>query len=84
MLAVSILEPVSAGEGGRIVSKESAADPLEAYGSAAERRKRGCTAVCGDRSGAGPAGTGEKQDPHFAYNKTIPYRFVLVKNAPMP
>jgi len=61
--------------------EESAADPLEAYGPAAKRRKR--TVVCGDRSGASPAGTG-KQDPHFAYNKTIPYRFVLVKNAPMP
>ena len=24
-----------------------------------------------------------KQDPHFAQNKTIPYRFVTVKNAAM-
>jgi hypothetical protein len=80
MLAVSTLSlPLPAG---RIVSKESAADPLEVYGSAAERRKRGCTAVCGDRSGASPAGTGE-QDPHFAYNKTIPYRFVLFNDAAM-
>ena len=68
---------------GRIVSKESAADPLEVYGSAAERRKRGCTAVCGDRSGASPTGTGE-QDPHFAYNETIPCRFVLVNDVAMP
>jgi len=46
--------------------EESAADPLEVYGSAAERRKRGCTAVCGDRSGASPAGTGER-NPYVAY-----------------
>jgi len=25
-----------------------------------------------------------KREPHFAYNKTIPYRFVLVNDAAMP
>jgi hypothetical protein len=83
MPAVSILKPVSIAyrRMGRIVLYKNAADPLEVYGSAAERRKRGCTAGCGDRSGAGSTGTGEKQDPHFAYNKTIPYRFVSVNDA---
>jgi hypothetical protein len=33
---------------------------------------------------ASPTGTSESRNPHFAYNKTIPYRFVLVKDAAMP
>jgi len=60
---------------GRIVLYKSAADPLEAYGSAAERRKRGCTAVCGDRSGTSPRRDQWKREPASLITK--PYRIVL-------
>src|SRR5213594_1941219 len=79
MLAVSILEPVSAGEG-----------------AGSSRRKRG-RPFGGIRAGRGTSQTyrrlrrSKRREPRWdwkagpapRYNKTIPYRFVLVKYAPI-
>ena len=53
-------------------------------GSAAERRKRAVPPFATIEAARAPAGTTESRNPHFAYNKTIPYRFVLVNSAIMP
>jgi hypothetical protein len=68
---------------GRIVLYKNAADPLEAYGSAAERRKRAIPPFAAIEAARAPAGTSESGNPHIAYNKTIPYRFVLVNDSAM-
>ena len=74
MFAVFILEPVSDRRSGPDHLKKVAADPWGIWVGRGTSQT-GCTAVCGDRSGPSPPGTGEKQDPHSLITK--PYRIVL-------
>src|SRR6185295_827513 len=81
MFAVSILEPVSNG-GGAGSSQRKRGRPLGGIGSAAERRKRAVPPFAAIEAERAPAGTTEGGNPHFACNKTIPCRFVLVHAVP--
>jgi hypothetical protein len=60
--------------------EEGAADPW-ADGPAAERGKAGLyrrLQRSSVKGGAGPLGLVKSENPHLAYNKTIPFRFILV------
>src|SRR6266545_8143864 len=82
MLAVSILEPVSAG--GRAGSSHTTRGrPFWRHTGRPRSVANGAVPPFAAVEAASPTGTSESRNPHFAYNKTIPYRFVMVKNASM-